>query len=486
MKTHYTLIVLAAVLVMVLGACAAPQAAPTAVPQAPAPTAEPQAAAPTAAPTAVPPTAEPQAAAPAAEAKPFVTWYQYDAGNLDPASDERAGNEWLRKKIPEFNKTYEGKWAWENQFTPWDMMEPNIITAVQSKAEVPDLVEIGTDQINNYYKNATFQDLKPWAQAQPWWSDMDPSAIESCTGPDGKMYCIPVSARPMLVYVWKDRFPNGFPKTPEQFLAEGERLKKEGKYAMTFFGSTDFAGDGATRAVWSTIASFGGTYDDGNGKMLLNTPENVAAVAWLREMVQKGYVPEIAFAGKFQEEQPFLDSSAASIPTGLFGYRYMNPLTAPSGKKYEKKSSEDMLDTIAAGDVILAPMVAPEGKKPGCGISSAAVAIPVGAKNPEAAYDYINWLLSPEQSPDYVAGPGAGFPPLKSLQGAPEFQTPFMKQAAEVANASACRPYFGSLEDPSAAKKAVMDVVYKLIKQDPTADIATELQKAQDEFNSQM
>ena len=137
---------------------------------------------PTAAPTAVPPTAEPQAAAPVTEAKPFVTWYQYDAGNVDPASDERGGNEWLRKKIPEFNKTYEGKWAWENQFTPWDMIEPNIITAVQSKAEVPDLVEIGTDQINNYYKNATFQDLKPWAEAQSWWSDWIPAPSSRARG----------------------------------------------------------------------------------------------------------------------------------------------------------------------------------------------------------------------------------------------------------------------------------------------------------------
>jgi hypothetical protein len=31
-----------------------------------------------------------------------------------------------------------------------------------------------------------------------------------------------------------------------------------------------------------------------------------------------------------------------------------------------------------------------------------------------------------------------------------------------------------------------MDVVYKLIKEDPAADIATELQKAQDDFNKQM
>jgi multiple sugar transport system substrate-binding protein len=442
---------------------------------APQPTEAPKAAAP----TAVPPTKAP------AQPKKFITWYQYDEQNVDPKSDERVGNEYLRKTIPLFNKAFEGKWVWENHYTPWDKIQANLIAAVQAKGEVPDLVEVNTPGVNQYYKNGTLQDLTAWAQAQKWWSDMDPSAITSCKGPDGKLYCIPMASRPHLVYVWKDRFPNGFPKTPEQFLAEGERLKKEGKYAMTFFGSTDFDGDGAARAVWTTIASFGGTYDDGKGKMLLNTPEDVAAIKWLREMVQKGYVPEIAFAGKFQEEQAFMDSSAGAIPTGLFGYRYINPLTAPSGKKYEKKNQDDMLDAIAAGDVILAPMPAPAGKKPGCDVNSVGFGIPVGAQNPQAAYDYINWLLAPEQNPDYVLGPGAGFPVLKSLQASERYQTPFYKQAAAAVNASSCRPWFGSLMDSAAAKKAIMTVVYKLIKQDPTADIATELQKAQDAFNKQ-
>ena len=123
-------------------------------------------------------------------------------------------------------------------------------------------------------------------------------------------------------------------------LKDGEALKAEGKYAMTFFGSTAFDGNGAGRAVWQTIKSFGGGYDDGNGKLKLNTPENVAAIAWLREMVQKGYVPEIAFAGGFQEEQAFMDSSAGAFPTGLFGYRYLNPLTAPERHEVRKEKRE--------------------------------------------------------------------------------------------------------------------------------------------------
>ena len=419
----------------------------------------------------------------APEAKPLVTWLQYDQGNVDPKSDERVGNQYLRDAIPQFDKAFEGKWVWDNQFTPWDREAQKIIAAVQANAEVPDIIDMGGNQVNQYYNNGTMQDLTEWAKAQEWYAKMDESALKMCTGPDGKLYCIPMAIRPSTVFVWKDRFPNGFPTTPEELLKEGERLKAEGKTALTFFGSTAFNGNGAGRAVWQIISSFGGGYDDGNGKLKLNTPENVAAVTWLREMVQKGYVPEIAFAGGFQEEEAFKDSSAGAFPTGLFGYRYVNPLTAPSGTKYEKKNENDMFDAINAGDVYLAPMVAPEGNKPGCGADVTGFAIPVGAKNVEAAYDFINWILTPEQNPAYVLGPGAGFPVDKDIQVADQFQTEFYKQAAKVVAASDCRMVFPTITDGPGASTAVMNAVYKLIKQDPTADIATELQKAEDEFN---
>jgi multiple sugar transport system substrate-binding protein len=461
MKRIWFIIALLALLS--LAACAGPAATP-----APAATTAP---------------AEEPTAAP--EPQTFVSWYQYDQGNEDPKSDERVGNEWLRKAMPQFNKDFEGKWVWENSFHVWDKMTSDIIAAVQAKGDVPDLIQDGTSKIIDYHRNGTMQDLSGWAKAQSWWADMDPSAIAACTDPDGKLLCIPMVMRPQLVYVWKDRFPNGFPKTPEQYLAEGERLKGEGLYAMTYFGSTDFDGEGLTRAVYTTLASFGGKLDDGQGNMLLNTPENVAAVAWLREMVQNGYVPEIAYAGGFQEEEAFKDASAGAFPTGLFGYRYVNPLTAPSGKKYEKKNEQDMLDAIAAGDVYLSPFVAPAGKTPSCDIAADALWIPVGAKHIEGAYEHINWLMTSAQNPDYVLGPGAGFPTLISERSTARYQTPFYQQAGEVVKASACRPWLGSLTNQGLAKKVVTGAVYKLVKQDPSLDIAAELTKAQEEYNSQ-
>ena len=185
----------------------------------------------------------------APEAKPLVTWFQYDQGNVDPKSDERVGNEYLRMAMPLFNKEFEGKWVWDNQFTPWDRLTSKVVAAVQAGAEVPDLVEAGSGQVNMFYNNGSVQDLTEWAKAQTWYGETDASALELCTGPDGKLYCIPTALRPSTVFVWKDRYPNGFPKTTDEWLKEGERLKAEGKYALTFFGSTAFNGNGAARAV---------------------------------------------------------------------------------------------------------------------------------------------------------------------------------------------------------------------------------------------
>lgn len=60
-------------------------------------------------------------------------------------------------------------------------------------------------------------------------------------------------------------------------MVEAERLKAEGLFAMIFFGSTAYGGDGASRAVWTINTSFGGTYYDDEGNMLqshtaFNTP----------------------------------------------------------------------------------------------------------------------------------------------------------------------------------------------------------------------
>ena len=432
-----------------------------------------------------PSAAETKEEAPPAQEMDVVTWYQYDQNNEDPASDERVGNEYLRNTIPQFNEAFEGKWNWVNQPKAFDKMTTELVAAVQAGGDVPDIYEISnTQDLVDFYRHGTAQDLREWAEAQSWWGDLDPAGITACTGPDGGLYCIPMAERPQIVYVWKDRYPDGFPKNPDEFMKKAEELKGEGLYAMTFFGSTDKGGEGVTRAIWTTISSFGGSFDDGKGNMVLNTPENVAAIQFLREIVAKEYVPEIAFAGGFREEDAFKDASAGAFPTGLFGYRYPNPLTAPSGKKYDKGNAEDMLDAIAAGDIYVSPYLSTEGNKPGCGIDIAGFVIPTGAKNVEGAHDYINWMMEPEQNAQWVAAAGGGFPVLKATRNHEIFQAPLYTQASDALAVSECRPWFGSLQRPNEAQEQIMNAIYKLIKEDPTADIGEVLTKTQEEYNA--
>ncbi|MCS6773614.1 MAG: extracellular solute-binding protein, partial [Thermoflexales bacterium] len=340
------------------------------------------------------------------------------------------------------------------------------------------------------YKNGTVQDLTDWVKAQSWFNDLDPSAVAACTAPDGRIYCVPAAILPHVVFAWKDHFPNGFPKTPEAFKEAAAALKAKGVFAITYFGSTVSDGEGTVRFTNTVIKSFGGTFDDGQGNMKLDTPENRAAIEFVREIIAAGYVHPLSWEGTttpFIEEEPMKTAEAASFPTGIFGYRYINPLKAPNGNQYNKRSEEDMLDAITAGDVIIAPFFAPQGRKPGCNLSVTGFVIPVGAKNPDAAKDYINWIMTKEQNPDWVLGPGGGFPALRTVLPEIKARRPvakaFYEQAAAAVAASECRPWYGTLERRKEARKIIQTTFYRLTKEDPTADISAVLKAAEQEYN---
>jgi multiple sugar transport system substrate-binding protein len=259
-------------------------------------------------------------------------------------------------------------------------------------------------------------------------------------------------------------------------------LKAKKVSALTFFGSTDFAGGAIGRYFYTAIASFGGKFDDGQGNMKLNTPENIAALTFMRDIMVKGYSPEVAFAGKFQEEEAFKDASAAAFPTGLFGYRYVNPLTSPKGTKYQTKTSKDMIDAIEAGEVKLAPFPAAAGKTPGCGTDYGTLMIPKGAKNVEGAQTYINWIMDPKNNVGFVIGPGGGLPTSAAAAKDPAFQTTFYKQGIP-ATSGLCTTWYGSLTNIPGAQKIIVDAIYKIIKGDQKSDIATVLTAAETEYN---
>ena len=246
----------------------------------------------------------------------IVSWYYYDQNNTDPQANERVGNFYLAKTIPLFNEQFKGKYKWTNVPHDYNLVL-DLVTAVQNKGDIPDVMRAAASDLPTLILNNTVQDLSDFVKSAAWFSEIDPKALAACTGGDGKIYCVPVSESPYVVFYWSELYPNGFPKTTDEFLQQAAALKSQGKYALTYWGSTAFDGEAAGRYYFQVLSSFGGGYDDGKGSMLLNTPENIKAVEFMREIVAKGYSSESVFVGNFEEEAAFKDAEAGAFPTGF-------------------------------------------------------------------------------------------------------------------------------------------------------------------------
>ncbi len=210
----------------------------------------------------------------------------------------------------------------------------------------------------------------------------------------------------------------------------------------------------------------------------MNTPENIKAIEFMREVVKQGLNSESVFAGNFEEEEAFKQGVAGAFPTGFFiAVRYLNPLKSPAGKEY--KTIEEAVNDNAIG---LAPFVAPEGNMPGCGLDLFGFVVPRTAANADGAKAYINWVMDPANTVDWIVNAGGGFPTSTSLRTDPAFQTNLYKASQEVSAASDCKPWYGTLQRIPEAKKIITNTLYDLIKTNPDADIASALEKADAEY----
>ncbi len=429
------------------------------------------------------PSAAPAATVATEASATVVTWYYFDQNNTDEQANERVGNAYMRESIQQFNQEFAGKLKLENQPQGYDLAT-KLVTAVQSGGDVPDVMALFDADLRLYMLNNTIQDVE-WARNEPWFADLDPKAVKVCTV-DGKLMCIPIAQSPWMVIYYTDMYPDGLPRTPEALLETSKQLKAKGQYALTYWANTAFDGEGAGRYFFMTLASFGGGYDDGNGKMLLNRPENIAAIAFMRQIVAGGYSPEAVFAGNFEEEQSFKQGKAGAFPVSYAVARnYLHPLTTPGGKAFKSNSPQDIEDAVSSGALKAAPFVAPKGKMPGCGLQIYGLTVPRTAKNVEGAKTYINWIMKKPNQIDWINRTNGGLPISNALKSDPAFNGPLAKEALAAASASECRPWYGSLTHIPEAKTLITKVIYDLLKTDPTGDSAAALTAAENEYNRQ-
>ncbi len=405
----------------------------------------------------------------ATENKTINIWTKFNDTNPQNTQDE-----WLARIIKDFEA--ETGYKIVNTFVPYDQIVQKLNLAVQAGGNVPDLSYVDQD-IDFFARNGVLMDITEYMEKAPWYADVSLVALQGVIASDGKKYAIPTLLGGHMLYYWTAAYPDGPPRTTEDLLKAGERLAKDGKFAITFKGSE---GTGTSMFYFQLVETFGGTYTDEKGTSVFASEGTKKAIEYVRTLFANRYAPEVSLGAGFDFETPFKDGNAGAFVAGSWSYVYLNPLTSPDGKVFDNgaQSVEDALRSGAMG--IADPIYAP-GSRPYSWVSGfGGWGIPIGSKNVGGAKLLMDYLMKPENAADYAVSYG-GLPTIMSAMEDKRFaESTYWTEVSESINRTGKQTVFN--KNPRFFQK-FNDTVITLIQR-PNLDIMTELIKAQNELNA--
>ena len=177
----------------------------------------------------------------------------------------------------------------------------------------------------------TLDGFLPWLERR-----CSAETVAEVTAPDGHIYQVPWKANPIVTMYNAALFPDGLPRTYDDYLAAGERLSEDRDgdgYVDRYVGYT------SPRTIWYErlfnfyplyLAATGGAPLIEDGRVAFDRPETVAVFEFLRELYARGYMTrdQLSTGG-----DPFLTGRVASRWTGPWSIDYVERY-APDGFEY--------------------------------------------------------------------------------------------------------------------------------------------------------
>jgi multiple sugar transport system substrate-binding protein len=190
-------------------------------------------------------------------------------------------------------------------------------------------------------------------------------------------------------------------KTWDEYKANAKAVKESGKGDGAIFGF------GANVSWWwmTMVWSFGGHLYDENYNPTVNTPEAVAGTQFLKDML--AYAPEGALSATSDDATIKFFSSDIGAMVQYSGYWGM--LTDPANQKH-------------VGKIGTAPM--PKGPTDVTHLAGWNIGIPTDAKNPEVAWQFLEFVLGKSNAKNYLNA-GAAAIGRKSITTDPELVAKF-------------------------------------------------------------
>ena len=211
-------------------------------------------------------------------------------------------------------------------------------------------------------------------------------------GPGSKLYALPFGAETSILVYRTDLFEDHKLKVPETYdevraAAKYFAENVEGVYGLTMRGAS---GHQATHGYLLHADPFGAKVFNADWEPILTSPESIATLEFMKEMVKYG-PPGITGFGYDGQCNAFLEGIAAM-------YIDNNAIAA---------ATRDPEKSKVVGKVGFA--LHPRQKNRLSETGGFGIGIPANAKNPEAAFLFIQWLTMKEQDKKVVEAGGAPF-----------------------------------------------------------------------------
>jgi multiple sugar transport system substrate-binding protein len=223
--------------------------------------------------------------------------------------------------------------------------------------------------------------LDPYGPAR---SEFFPATIIANTWA-GKLYALPWFADVGLLYRRTDLVPNE-PKTLEEMVSEAQAaMARRGgpRYGIVSQGARY---EGLITGFVEYLGAFGGRIIDDKGNVVVNRPEAVRALEFMRDELYKTHVAPLDVLTWHEEEARF------AFQNGNAAFMRNWP--------YAVAAMSDTSQSKVAGKFAVSPMpasgTAPNGHSTAT-LGGAQLAINAYTENPAAAYKLIAYLTAPDQ-----------------------------------------------------------------------------------------
>ena len=255
--------------------------------------------------------------------------------------------------------------------------------------------------------------LDPYSPAR---AEFFPATIVANTWA-GKLYALPWFADVGLLYRRTDLVPNE-PKTLEEMVSQAQAaMARRGgpRYGIVSQGARY---EGLITGFVEYLGAFGGRIIDDKGNVVVNHPEAVRALEFMRDELYKTHVAPLDVLTWHEEEARFAFQNGNAAFMRNWPYAY-----APS----------QAADSAIRGKFDIAPLPAQPGGKSSGTIGGWGMAVSKYSKVPDAATQLVRYMVSPEVQ-TFRAIAGGFVPTIQSVAENPDVNQamPYLKTVATV------------------------------------------------------